>query len=99
MSEVALTRDPAELSDSASVGSILIIDDEAAIRESLQTLLEMEGYQVDVAGDGEEGLAQIAARPFDLVLLDFALPDRNVLLILLDMRDRDPVPAVIMITA
>jgi DNA-binding NtrC family response regulator len=99
MSEVALTRDPAELSDSASVGSILIIDDEAAIRESLQTLLEMEGYQVDVAGDGEEGLAQIAARPFDLVLLDFALPDRNGLLILRDIRERDPDLAVIMITA
>jgi DNA-binding NtrC family response regulator len=99
MSEVALTRDPAELSDSASVGSILIIDDEAAIRESLQTLLEMEGYQVDVAGEGEEGLAQIAARPFDLVLLDFALPDRNGLLILRDIRERDPDLAVIMITA
>ena len=99
MSEVALTRDPAELSDSASVGSILIIDDEAAIRESLQTLLEMEGFEVDTAGDGEEGLAQIAARPFDLVLLDFALPDRNGLLILRDIRERDPDLAVIMITA
>jgi DNA-binding NtrC family response regulator len=99
MSEVALTRDPAEVVDSASVGSILIIDDEAAIRESLQTLLEMEGFEVDTAGDGEEGLAQIAARPFDLVLLDFALPDRNGLLILRDIRERDPDLAVIMITA
>jgi DNA-binding NtrC family response regulator len=99
MSEVAVPREPAEISDSASVGSILIIDDEAAIRESLQTLLEMEGFQVDVAGDGEEGLAQLAARPFDLVLLDFALPDRNGLLILRDIRERDPDLAVIMITA
>ena len=99
MSEVAVTREPAEVLDPASVGSILIIDDEAAIRESLQTLLEMEGFEVDVAADGEEGLAQIAARPFDLVLLDFALPDRNGLLILRDIRERDPDLAVIMITA
>ncbi|HZP24069.1 MAG TPA: response regulator, partial [Terriglobales bacterium] len=60
-----------------SLGSVLIVDDEAAIRESLDTLLEFEGYSVEVAGDGAEGLARIAERPFDLVLLDFAMPERN----------------------
>ena len=80
-------------------GSVLIIDDEAVIRESLQTLLEMEGYRVAVAGDGEEGLARIAAEPFDIVLLDYALPGRNGLEILADIRDRDPQLAVIMVTA
>jgi len=38
-------------------GSVLIIDDEAAIRESLQTLLEFEGYQVESASTGNEGLS------------------------------------------
>ena len=52
---------------------MLIIDDEAAIRESLQTLLEMEGFDVETADTGEEGLLQVAERPFDLVLLDLAL--------------------------
>jgi CheY-like chemotaxis protein len=42
-----------------SVGRILIIDDEAEIRESLETLLQLEGYTVVVAGSGREGLAQI----------------------------------------
>jgi DNA-binding NtrC family response regulator len=97
MSEAAvLSRQPASTTSS---GSVLIIDDEAAIRESLETLLEFEGYAVEAAGTGEEGLAQLAEHPFDLVLLDFALPDRNGLEILADIRARDPQLAVIMITA
>lgn len=97
MSELAvLTRHHAELTTG---GSVLIIDDEAAIRESLETLLEFEGYSVESAETGEEGLAKLAERPFDLALLDFALPDRNGLEILADIRARDPQLAVIMITA
>ncbi len=97
MSELAvLTRHHAEL---ITGGSVLIIDDEAAIRESLETLLEFEGYSVESAETGEEGLAKLAERPFDLALLDFALPDRNGLEILADIRARDPQLAVIMITA
>jgi DNA-binding NtrC family response regulator len=80
-------------------GAVLIVDDEASIRESLQTLLELEGFTVETAATGEEGLAKIAERPMDLVLLDFALPDRNGLEILRDIRDRDPDLGVIMITA
>ena len=83
----------------AQTGNILIIDDEAEIRESLQTLLELEGYAVTLAGGGEEGLALAGEQPFDLVLLDYALPDRNGLEILRDLRDRDPQVAVMMITA
>jgi DNA-binding NtrC family response regulator len=97
MSEAAvLSRQPAA---TANGGSVIIIDDEAAIRESLETLLEFEGYTVDSAATGEEGLAKLAEHPFDLVLLDFALPDRNGLEILADIRARDPHLAVIMITA
>src|SRR6185312_7683596 len=97
MSEVAvLSRAPVE---NATGGTVLIIDDETAIRESLETLLEFEGYAVQSAETGEEGLAKMAETPFDLVLLDFALPDRNGLEILADIRSRDPQLAVIMITA
>jgi DNA-binding NtrC family response regulator len=83
----------------SSPGTILIIDDEAAIRESLQVLLEMEGYQVDVGGTGEEGLTRAAESVFDLVLLDLALPDKNGLDVLAELRERDPSANVIMITA
>jgi DNA-binding NtrC family response regulator len=83
----------------AQSGSILIIDDEAAIRESLQTLLELEGYRIETASDGEEGLSRLANEPYDLVLLDYAMPGRDGLQILSEIRDRDPQLAVVMITA
>jgi len=82
-----------------ATGSILIIDDEAAIRESLETLLAIEGYNVETARSAEEGLAMLAGSPRDLVLLDFALPDRNGLEVLEEIRQRDAGLPVIMITA
>jgi DNA-binding NtrC family response regulator len=84
---------------STSSGSVLIIDDEAAIRESLETLLEMEGYDVQSAATAEEGLNRIGDRPYDLVLLDLALPDRNGIDLLAELHAHDPQLAVIMITA
>jgi DNA-binding NtrC family response regulator len=99
MPEAALSRAIGNHDETVSPGSVLIIDDEAAIRESLQTLLEIEGYEVETATDGSEGLARLAERPFDLVLLDFALPERNGIEILQDIRERDSELAVIMITA
>ena len=98
MSESAVIARP-HFAEGTSAASILIIDDEMAIRESLQTLLEMEDYRVETADTGEEGLLKIAEQPFDLVLLDLALPDRNGLEVLRDIRDRDPSLAVILITA
>ena len=99
MLEAAISRDLAGRDEFASPGSVLIIDDEAAIRESLQTLLEFEGYTVDTANDGIEGLTRLSERPFDLVLLDFALPERNGIEILQEIRERDSELPVIMITA
>src|SRR5438874_7615476 len=81
-----------------ATGSILIIDDEAAIRESLETLLAIEGYNVEAARSAEEGLAMLAAFPRDLLLLDFALPDSNGLEVLEEIRERDPGLPVSMIT-
>jgi DNA-binding NtrC family response regulator len=97
--EAAISRDLAGRDEFASPGSVLIVDDEAAIRESLQTLLEFEGYTVDTANDGIEGLTRLSERPFDLVLLDFALPERNGIEILQEIRERDSELPVIMITA
>ena len=84
---------------SSSAGSVLIIDDEAEIRESLQTLLELEGFEVDCAVNADEGITRIGERSFDLVLLDLALPDRNGLDLLADLRTSNPQLSVIMITA
>src|ERR1700691_6121370 len=78
---------------------ILIIDDEAAIRESLETLLLLEGYVVESAAEGQSGLRFIDTRSYDLVLLDLALPGQNGLDILARIRERQPHLPVIMITA
>ena len=100
MSELAtIPRRAMNEASSSSAGAVLIIDDEAAIRESLETLLELEGYAVESAATADQGLARIGDRPFDLVLLDLALPDRNGLDLLAELHAHDPQLSVIMITA
>src|SRR6266436_9910060 len=98
MSEVAVI--PRRMSRALPAqGCILIVDDEVGIRESLQTLLELEGYDVETAANGEQGLVRLGDRPFDLVLLDLALPDRNGIDLLAEIRAHAPHLSVIMITA
>jgi len=99
MSEAAVITRTKIVEPVMSAGSVLIIDDESAIRESLHTLLELEGYDVETAASGREGLARIGERPFDLVLLDLALPDRNGMDILSELQAQDGQLSVIMITA
>src|SRR5271156_6219681 len=99
MSEAAVISRSTVRGNPSPAGSVLIIDDEAEIRESLQTLLEMEGFEVETAISGEEGLSQIGDRPFDLVLLDLALPGRDGMEILSEIRSHDSRLPVIMITA
>ncbi|HTZ96574.1 MAG TPA: sigma-54 dependent transcriptional regulator [Terriglobales bacterium] len=100
MSEVAvISRSAAKAPSASSPGWVLIIDDEAEIRESLETLLGLEGYAVESASSGEEGLSRLAERSFDLVLLDLALPDRSGMELLADIRNQDSQLAIIMITA
>ena len=91
MSEAAVIQHRSTLGDApGSLGAVLIIDDEAAIRESLETLLELEGYTVTSAA---------SENSYDLVLLDLALPDRSGLDLLAEIRNHDPSLSVIMITA
>ena len=99
MSEAAVISGRMTESPSPAQGCVLIIDDEAEIRESLQTLLEFEGYEVEAAANGAEGLSKLGDRPFDLVLLDLALPDRNGIELLPEIRAIDSQISVIMITA
>ena len=84
---------------SISKGRILVVDDEPDIRESLEVLLRMEGYDVDLARDGGEGLDKLESSTYDLVLLDFMMPDRSGMDVLRVIRDRDRVTPIFMITA
>jgi len=82
-----------------SLARILVIDDEAAIRESLEVLLKLEGYTTKMAGDGLEGLRILDQDSFDLVLLDLALPGQSGLELLPQIKERNPELPIIMITA
>jgi DNA-binding NtrC family response regulator len=80
-------------------GTILVVDDEAEIREGLETLLASDGYSVASAETGSAGLTKLEEQPFDLLLLDVSLPDRNGIELLHEIHRRDPTLSVILITA
>jgi CheY-like chemotaxis protein len=62
----------------ASAGTVLIVDDDASMRESVAELLEMEGFHSVLAGDGREALNYLQANPApDLILLDLRMPGMN----------------------
>ena len=78
--------------------SILIVDDESGIRESLGALLRDEGYRVESAGTGEECLGQLERQHFDLVVLDVWLPNTDGLETLERIRALENAPVVLMIS-
>src|ERR1035437_9218428 len=78
--------------------SILIVDDEPGIRESLTNVLEDEGYRVESVGSGEACLETLQTSKFDVVLLDIWLPGMDGIQVLEKLQARDSAPAVIMIS-
>ena len=80
-------------------GRILVVDDEGDIRESLDALLSLEGYEVDLAANATEGAKRLESHSYDLVLLDLMMPDRSGMDVLKDVRDRDLETPIFMITA
>ena len=80
-------------------GTILVVDDEAEIREGLETLLTSDGYSVASADTAAAGVAKLEESPFDLLLLDVSLPDRNGVELLQDLHRPDPSLSIILITA
>ena len=75
-------------SSSESKGRVLVVDDELDIREGLELLLTTEGYSVDQAQNGTEGLRRIEDHSYDLVLLDLMMPDRSGMEVLEEVRQR-----------
>ncbi|MGH9325096.1 MAG: sigma-54-dependent transcriptional regulator [Terriglobia bacterium] len=82
----------------ASRHSILIVDDEAGIRQSLVNILQDEGYTAEATESGEGCLAALESKKFDLVLLDVWLPGMDGIQTLEKIQALESVPAVIMIS-
>src|SRR5690348_3559222 len=91
--------DAEQSSNGQMKGRILVVDDEIDIRESLETLLSLEGYNVELAGNATEGLKKIESGSYDLILLDLMMPDRSGMEVLQDVRERDSETPIFMITA
>jgi PAS domain S-box-containing protein len=78
---------------------ILVVDDDLGICRSLAEMLEGDGCSVEVAGDGKEALARLAACPFDLVLSDVVMPNMDGYELFTAVRARYPKLPVLMMTA
>ena len=83
----------------AKKGSVLVVDDEEIMREVLETLLTGDGYRVDLAKTGEEGLEAYGRRAYDVVLLDVSMPGIGGLRALEEFLKMDAEAAIVMITA
>src|SRR6266536_3618917 len=83
----------------ARKGSVLVVDDAEIMRDVLETVLSSEGYRVDLAKTGEEGLEADGRRAFDVVLLDVSMPGIGGLRALEEFLKMDPEAVIVMITA
>src|SRR5215470_14879738 len=80
-------------------GSVLIIDDEEEIRESIEILLTSEGLNTETASSGEEGIKKIEESSYDAVLLDLMLPGKSGMEVQKAIKRIDPTLPVVIITA
>jgi two-component system copper resistance phosphate regulon response regulator CusR len=82
-----------------SVGRILLVDDEPRILDFVRRGLAAEGFSVDVASLGEEGLRKAVSQPYDLVILDLVMPGLDGAGILRKLLARKPSQAVLILSA
>lgn len=80
------------------MSQILIIDDERSIRKTLKEILSFEGYEVEEARDGEEGIHMAMKKPFDAILCDVNMPKADGLEVLNKLKEQLPDIPVIMIS-
>jgi two-component system KDP operon response regulator KdpE len=74
----------------------VVIEDEATIRRFVRTALEEEGCHVVEAGDAKRGLAELAARHPDLLIVDLGLPDRDGVEVIRDLRSWSDIPVIVL---
>ena len=75
---------------------ILVVEDQPDLQRLLRACLEDEGYAVDTASDGEEGLTKALVWPYDVIILDLMLPKRDGLSLLERLRERRATPVLIL---
>lgn len=81
--------------DSQTAATVLIVDDDTAVRVTLDLILTRAGYRVVHASDGAAALLALAAEPVDAVVLDLVMPGREGLETLVELRQRFPGVSVV----
>jgi DNA-binding NtrC family response regulator len=79
--------------------SILVVDDELSIRESLSGWLQQDGYEVASAADGPTALSMLQSRHYDIMLLDVKIPQMDGITVLKRLKETEAETAVVMMTA
>jgi len=77
---------------------ILVIDDEEEVRDILKQMLELEGYEVITAKDGNEGIKLFKQNPADLVITDIIMPDKEGIETIIELRREFPDVKIISIS-
>lgn len=78
---------------------ILLVEDEAKLAAYVKRGLEREGFAVDIAGDGEQGLWLASSEPYDVIVLDIMLPKLNGFRVCAELRQRQVWTPILMLTA
>ena len=79
--------------------NILFVEDQKALRMTVGDRLQNEGYQMDYAADGDEGLLKATTLPFDLIILDVMLPGRDGFAVCEEIRKAGLITPILMLTA
>ena len=77
---------------------VLVIDDDDGVRDMLQCMLEREGYEVSVAGDGQDAEKWFQQKRFDLVITDILMPEKEGIQTIIDLRKVCPQTKIIAIS-
>lgn len=80
-----------------SPSAVLVVDDDAGMRETLTDILEAAGHETGAAADGETALAMLSDHGYDVVVMDVRMPGRDGVAVLEDIGS--PPPSVILMTA
>jgi two-component system, OmpR family, response regulator MprA len=78
---------------------VLVVDDEPQLRRALERALKLEGYEVELAADGEEALRSVVAGPLDAIVLDVLMPKLDGLGVCRELRARGDQVPILMLTA
>jgi two-component system, OmpR family, response regulator MprA len=78
---------------------VLVVDDEPQLRRALERALKLEGYEVELAEDGQQALGSIGTTPMDAIVLDVLMPKRSGLEVARELRARGDRTPILMLTA